>query len=163
MKSSGTLTFQSTDPPNLLSVDTDRMDLEDGKMVDEFGVEKLMQAMNRHVPVRRAPLTQLMDEEEPGYMGKDGTFYNLKRDELERIAAILDERERGKLRLPIYITTDTSYPGGAWKVSGRVEVRVISQLLSREPEKDDEMRLFHPHVSDLRNILPTTTTVLYIP
>jgi hypothetical protein len=134
-----------------------------GLIVDELNVERLLQIMNKHVPSKRVSLENLLDQEEPFYKGKDGTTYHIRKEELERIAVILDERERTKLRLPIYITTDTSYPGGAWKVRGRFEVKVISNLVCREPEMEDEMRLFFPHVSDLRNMLPTTTTVLFMP
>ena len=104
-----------------------------------------------------------MEQEEPSFQGNDGIEYRLKTEELLKLASILDERERKKLRLPIYISTDTSYPGGAWKITGRIEVKVVSTLLERDPEKEDEMRLFFPHVSELRNILPTATTVLYLP
>lgn len=132
-------------------------------MVDDLSIEKLIQAMNRHVPAKRMSLEQLMEQEEPSFQGKDGIEYRLKTEELLKLASILDERERKKLRLPIYISTDTSYPGGAWKITGRIEVKVVSTLLERDPEKEDEMRLFFPHVSELRNILPTATTVLYLP
>ena len=132
-------------------------------MVDQLSIEKLIQSMNRHVPAQRTSLEQLLEQEEPGYKGKDGNEYSLKKEELEKIASLLEERERRKLRLPIYISTDTTYPGGAWKIRGRIEVKVVSNLLQREPEKDDEMRLFFPHVNDLRKILPSATTVLYMP
>jgi uncharacterized protein (UPF0216 family) len=132
-------------------------------MVDQLAIEKLIQSMNRHIPAKRSSLEQLLELEEPNYRGKDGTEYSLEREELEKIASLLDERERRKLRLPIYISTDTTYPGGAWKIRGRIEVKVVSNLIKREPEKDDEMRLFFPHVNDLRKILPTATTVLYMP
>ncbi len=132
-------------------------------MANELNVEKLLQVMNRHIPAKRFSLAKLMEEDDPGYIGKDGTVYHMKRGELERVAVLLDEREMGKLRLPIYITTDTSYPGGAWKVRGKMEVKVVSQLIGREPEKEDEMRLFFPHVNDLRSLLPTTTSILFMP
>lgn len=132
-------------------------------MVDQLSIEKLIQSMNRHVPAKRSSLEQLLEQEEPTYSGKDGTEYSLKKEELDKIASLLEERERRKLKLPIYISTDTAYPGGAWKIRGRIEVKVVSNLIKREPENDDEMRLFFPHVSDLRKILPTATTVLYMP
>ena len=132
-------------------------------MVDQLSIEKLIQSMNRHVPAKRASLQQFLEMEEPAYTGKDGNEYALRREVLETIASVLEEWELHRLRLPIYISTDTTYPGGAWKIRGRMDVKVISQLLEREPEKDDEMRLFFPHVSELRKLLPTSTTVLYMP
>ncbi len=132
-------------------------------MHDKVNLEKLLQTLNKHVPSKRSFLSDMLNEKNPGYVGKDGNHYHFKREELETIANLLDERERGKLRLPIYIASDTSYSGGAWKVRGNLEVKVISHLIDREPEFEDEMRLFFPHLSDLRVILPTTTTVLFLP
>jgi uncharacterized protein (UPF0216 family) len=60
--------------------------------------------------------------------------------------------------------TDTAYEsGGAWKVMGRVEVKVVSQIVGREPEFPDQMRLFHPHMVKLRSVLPTATTTMFSP
>jgi len=126
-------------------------------------MEKLLLSMNRHLPSRRRSLAELMSETEPSFEGKDGTVYHMKRAELERIAALIDPFEWGRLKLPIFVSTDTSYPGGAWKVRGRLETKVVSALLSREPEREDEMRLFHPHMSLLRDLLPTTIVVFFMP
>ena len=132
-------------------------------MVDEFSLEKLLKSLNRHVPLHRRTLAELLEMEEPCYTGRDGVVYHMKREELEKISGLINTFEWGRLRLPIYIATDTSYPGGAWKVMGKLETRIISAILNKKPEKEDEMRLFFPHLGILREILPTTTVVFFMP
>ncbi len=133
-------------------------------MQDEYQIRKLMEMMNRHVPTKRISLAELIRSKEAGYQGKDGVNYHIKRKELDLLASMLDPVEREKLKLPIIVMTDTSYEaGGAWKVMGKLEVRVVSKIVEREPEFPDQMRLFHPHMVKLRHELPTATTTVFAP
>ncbi len=133
-------------------------------MFEDSSFRKLMEIMNRHVPPKRRSLAVLLSESDPSYTGRDGNEYRFKKKELEYLASLLDPYEQQKLKLPIIVMTDTSYgEGGAWKVMGRTETKVISLVVERKPEKEDEMRLFHPHMTILRNKLPTTTTCMFMP
>jgi len=126
-------------------------------------LEKMITHMNRHIPSTRKRLSELSKEKDPTYIGKNGTTYNVSHKELELLSSHLDEFEQTGLRIPIIIMTDTSYPGGAWKVMGKLEVKVVSRLIGREPESSDMVRLFYPHLHELLRMLPTTTTILYMP
>ncbi|MBI0583955.1 MAG: DUF61 family protein [Methanomassiliicoccus sp.] len=132
-------------------------------MQEDTQMRKLLEMMNRHVPSKRASLAELLNAPEAEYQGKDGVRYRIKRGELEYLAGIVDTWDRPKLKLPIIIMTDTGYEAGAWKVMGRVEVKVVSKIVGREPEAEDQMRLFHPHMVQLRTVLPTATTTLFSP
>lgn len=126
-------------------------------------MRKLMEVMNRHVPSKRTSLAELLKAEEAEYQGKDGVHYHIKRKELEYLATLVDPWDQGRLKLPIIIMTDTADEGGAWKIMGSVEVKVVSQIVGREPEFPDRMRLFHPHMVKLRSVLPTATTTMFMP
>jgi uncharacterized protein (UPF0216 family) len=76
---------------------------------------------------------------------------------------VVDTKIATKLKLPIIIMTDTAYDGGAWKIMGKVEVKVVSRIVEREPEYEDSLRLFHPHMAKLRTVLPTATTTMFSP
>ncbi len=132
-------------------------------MLSDGALEKLIATMNRHIPSARRRLSDLLEEDDPAYLGRDGATYRISREELLMISSLLDERERKRLKLPILLMTDTSYPGGAWKVVGEVEVKAISKVVGREPESEGELRLFYPHLLELRRLLPTATTCLYMP
>lgn len=123
----------------------------------------MLEMMNRHVPSKRVSLAEHLKGQEAAYEGKDGVRYHIKRKELEYLASLLEEWEWTKLKLPIIIMTDTAYDRGAWKIMGKVEVRVVSKIVEREPEYEDNMRLFHPHMVKLRTVLPTATTTLFSP
>ena len=133
-------------------------------MHEETRMGRLLEMMNRHVPSRRTSLADLLRSKEAEYQGKDGIRYHIKRNELEYLATIVDPWDQGKLKLPIIIMTDTGDEGGgSWKVMGKTEVKVVSQIVGREPEFPDKMRLFHPHMVKLRSVLPTATATMFSP
>jgi len=133
-------------------------------MFDESSFRKMMEIMNRHVPPKRRSLAQLLREEEPSYRGRDGNEYRISGKELDCLASLLDPYEQQKLKLPIIIMTDTSYgEGGAWKVMGKLETKVISLVVGKRAEFEEEMRLFHPHMSIIRDKIPTATTCMFMP
>jgi hypothetical protein len=128
---------------------------------NERAMARLFTNMNQHVPVKRRSLQQLLLESDPSYIGKDGRTYRIDRKELEILSKLVDDEDRGRLKLPILIMTDTSYGDGYWKVIGTLEVKVLSQLINRTPEKDDEMRVFYPYLKDIRDKLPTATNTVF--
>lgn len=132
-------------------------------MFNERVLEKMFQSMNAHVPSRRPSLQELLQMEEPSYKGKDENIYHIDREELAYLSQLIEEWEWSKIKIPILLMTDTSYEQGCWKVIGKVEVRLISKIIEREPEKEDEMRLFPHHLRLLRERLPTTTNTMYMP
>lgn len=132
-------------------------------MFDEGVLQKMLSTMNQHLPTQRRALPELLEEKDPCYLGKDGHRYRLDREELEYIASLLDVFDRARLRLPVLIMTDTAYESGGWKVVGKVEARLVSKVLQREMDSDEEVRFFFPHLNELRRKLPTCTTVMFMP
>lgn len=130
-------------------------------MFNERALQGLFSSLNQHVPGARISLAEMLDQEKPSYTGRDGSVFKVERQELMLIAGLLDEEERRKLKIPILLMTDISYGDGYWKVIGKLEVRVISRLIGREPEKDDEIRIFYPYLNDIRRKLPTATSTLF--
>jgi len=135
-----------------------------GNMSDIFNeraMQRLFTNMNQHVPTKRRTLESLLMEAEPSYQGKDGSTYKLDRKELQILAGLLEEEERSHLKIPILIMTDTSYGDGYWKVMGKLEVKVLSKFIGREPEREDEMRIYYPYFRDIRVKLPTATNAVF--
>lgn len=128
---------------------------------NERAMQRLFSNMNQHVPAKRRTLGSLLLDDEPTYQGKDGSIYKLDRKELLLLAGFLDDEERSHLKIPILIMTDTSYGDGYWKVMGKIEVKALSKLIGRGPEKEDEMRVFYPYFRDIRMKLPTTTNAVF--
>ncbi len=132
-------------------------------MFDESTLQRFIVVMNRHLPTQRKALVDLLLEKEPYYEGKDGHRYKLDHAELLYLDSLLDFFDKGKLRLPILIQTDTQSDTGAWKVMGKVEAKVIAKVLERDLDTEDMVRFYHPHLHELRKKLPTTTTIMYMP
>jgi hypothetical protein len=132
-------------------------------MLDEKVLEKLIHNMNEHIPSKRKSLAVMLDEDEPFYEGRDGRHYIVSKDELRKIAAVADPWDLDRIKIPILLMTDTSYGTGYWKVMGKAETKVISRLINREPEKEDEIVIFYPQLNDLRRLLPTATNAMYMP
>jgi uncharacterized protein (UPF0216 family) len=132
-------------------------------MFNESTLQRFIVVMNRHLPAQRRALADLLLEKEPCYEGKDGNRYKLDMAELRYLDSLLDFFDKGKLRIPILVMTDTEGDCGAWKVTGKVEAKVIAKVLERDLDTEDMVRFFHPHLHELRRKLPTTTTVMYMP
>jgi uncharacterized protein (UPF0216 family) len=132
-------------------------------MFDESTLQRFVTVMNRHLPTQRRLLVDLLQEKEPFYEGKDGNHYKLDKAELLYLDSLLDFFDKGKLRLPILVMTDTESESGAWKVTGKVEAKVIAKVLERDLDTADMVRFYYPHLHELRKKLPTTTTVMFMP
>ncbi|MGD0817541.1 MAG: DUF61 family protein [Methanomassiliicoccales archaeon] len=132
-------------------------------MLDERVMERLIRNMNEHIPAKRKSLATMLDEDDPFYEGKDGKHYNVSKDELKKIAACADPWDLDRIKIPILLMTDTNYGDGYWKVIGKTETRLVSRLIDREPEKEDEIILFYPQLNELRRLLPTATNAMYMP
>jgi len=132
-------------------------------MFDESSLKRMLGIMNRHLPESRRSLIELEQEADPHYISKDGHRYRIDKDEIALISSLVDRYEKGKVRLPILIMTETGCESGAWKVEGRIEVKVIAAVLGKEPDSEDKIRFYYPHLNELRRRLPTSTTVMYMP
>ena len=132
-------------------------------MFDEKVMDGLIRNMNEHIPPKRKSLATMLDENDPFYLGKDGKKYKVSKDELGKLAACADPWELDRIKIPILLMTDTSYGNGYWKVIGKPETRLISRLIKREPEKEDEILIFYPQLNDLRRQFPTATNAMYMP
>ncbi len=113
--------------------------------------------MNRHLAKEKKVLEQLLEEEKPEVILRDGMPHFFNKKELELIAGLLPEEKHRILRLPIYIELSSSKFGrGTARVCGIPEVMVISKLLDKKAE-GDEMFIYRPEIRIIRKKLPTTT------
>ncbi len=123
---------------------------------------KLLQEIlriNRHLPRRRKTLAELLEEERPHVVNRDGTKHYFKREELDRLAEILPKYLHGRLKLPILI--ELGYSGTAI-VRGKAEVRVVCEILGEEWKFGQErVELNYLDVRKVRRELPTTTQYMF--
>jgi uncharacterized protein (UPF0216 family) len=96
-------------------------------------MERPLHKMNEHIPAKRKSLTDMLDETESFYEGKDGQKNKVSKDELKKVAVVGDPWDLNRIKIPILLMTDTSYGDGYWKVIGKAETRLISA--AQRPEK----------------------------
>ena len=130
---------------------------------DPMNMERMISDLNSNMPVNRRPLSDYADNGDLTYRTKSGTVCSFDGAELEFIASKCTEAERMRLRLPVFVSTDTSYSGGAWKVEGVTEVSVISKVLGKRPYREDFLRFYYPDLKNLRKMLPNLTFALFLP
>jgi hypothetical protein len=130
---------------------------------------KAVKALNKHLPVERKTLLDLLIEDKPGVWGRDQSIHRIKREELEELARLIPKGEYKNLRLPIYIELTSDYGRGIARIQGRLDCEIVRLILGegkegqqREQEgegsgKLDEIFIYRDDVRRLRRRLPTTT------
>lgn len=119
--------------------------------------------MNSHIPISRKTILEYLGSEDKTYSTKDGQKCSLDPKELEFLAEKCTEIEKMRLRLPIFVSTDSSSSSGAWKVEGRTEVAVVARILNKKVHTDDFLRLYHPDYVDLKRMLPSLIFTVFMP
>jgi len=131
--------------------------------MNENVLRKLITSLNQHFPKSRMPLYDALRSERPVYTGKDGKEYSMSKEELVRISQTLPESRWHFLKVPIIIRGDSSGEASGWIVSGKDECVVLASISRKNlpAEKEAcEMKIYMPHLMDIRRALPTTTVVM---
>jgi len=130
---------------------------------EEGVLRKLLAQMNSHIPRRRLRLSELLTEREPCFESRDGTSYVVERKELEAIQQMLAAHGYSDVRLPILLMADPTMSQSAWRVEGREECAVISEVLGRgDQEVLERLTLYTPHLAVIMRRLPTTVVCMYL-
>lgn len=138
---------------------------------EDFGKKislKFIQTLNRHLPVKRRTLKELLLEEKPSIKNLDGSTHTFDKKELEKLASMVPEWEHDRLRLPIYLEMSSSMERGTIRVSGRIECRVINRVLHEDEAQErkgtegkDSMIIYYPHLAKIRKELSTSTQFMF--
>jgi uncharacterized protein (UPF0216 family) len=130
---------------------------------EEGVLRKLLTQLNSHIPRRRLRLSELLAEREPCFEGRDGISYVVERKELEAIQQMLSAHGLSDVRLPILLMADPTMSQSAWRVEGREECAVISDVLGRgDQEVRERLTLYAPHLAVIMRRLPTTVVCMYL-
>jgi len=141
-------------------------------MTSDIPYERLLQKslqgelkiVNSQLPVQPKPLADLLDEEYPQVVCRDGTTHLFRRKELDYLAGLLDDDDaRKELGLPIMI--EVSSGAGEIAVLGTdVTAALISRLLGMPLQSKGGRVVIHkPQLALLRQKLRTTTQYVFRP
>lgn len=126
-------------------------------------LEAVLSDLNSNLAAGKRSLCDMMDSGDGSFETRDGSVIVIPQDQLQKIWDVCDDSERLRLRLPIYVSTDSSSDIGAWKVEGKVESSVVSKLLGKVKFREDMVRLYHPDLKDLRKLIPDAIMMVFIP
>jgi len=141
-------------------------------MVDGSSYEKMIQeclkselkVVNAHLPGRQKTLSELLDEEYPHVLCRDGSSHLFKRKELEYLSGLLSEDERKQLLLPMLIEVNSAEDEMSLICQGGVEEKVISSVLDMTATRRGErVVIYKPQLAEIRRRLRTTTQYLFAP
>jgi uncharacterized protein (UPF0216 family) len=126
---------------------------------------KLVRSLNDHLPVERKALGELLREEKPRVVCRDGSTHRIRKEELEAIERIVGSKwgkEAERLKLPILIEMAPDYGRSAARIRGRVYCDIVQSILGEERKTTDEMVIFRPDVRRLRRELPSATQYAFL-
>ena len=131
--------------------------------MEESFVNSIMKDLNSNLAVSKRTLEQMLDSGDRTYKVRDGSTVEIPEEQLMLLWDACDDSQRIALRLPIYVSTDTSGETSAWKVEGRVEAPVVAKILGKRLHKDDYLRLYHPDLRDLRSKIGDAIMMVFTP
>ncbi len=141
-------------------------------MTDGLSYEKMLQeclkselkVVNAHLPGKQKALSELMDEEYPHVLCRDGSSHLFKRKELDYLSGLLTEAERRKLFLPMLIEVSAAGEEMSLICQGGVEEKVISSVLDMPAtSRGNRVIIYKPQLAEIRKRLRTTTQYLFAP
>ena len=123
-----------------------------------------LRVVNAHLPSKQKPLSDLLDEEYPHILCRDGSTHLFRRKELKYLAGLLDADEQKELLLPILIEVGATEGEMAVICPGAVAEKAISKALDMPvTRRQDRVVIYKPQLAILRKLLRTTTQYLFHP
>ncbi len=116
-------------------------------------VASIMQDLNRNLAAEKRSLEDMVGGERT-YRMRDGSVIEVPEEQVMRLWEVCDDSERIRLRLPIYVGTDTSGEMSSWKVEGTVEASVIAKILGKKVHREGYLRLYNPDLRVLKDQIP---------
>ena len=141
-------------------------------MVSELPYERLLQeclkgefrVVNAHLPSKQKPLSDLLGEEYPHVMCRDGSMHLFKRRELKYLASLIDDEEQKVLLLPMLLEVGAGQGEIAVICLREVEEKVIAKILDMPvTPRQGKIVLYRPQLALVRKLLRTTTQYLFSP
>lgn len=124
-----------------------------------------IKSINDHLPKRFKTLEELLQEEDPHVITRDGNKYPFDKQELKILTNLLPKTYYSKLKLPIILIRRISLGPGVFSVGGgKVENFVIRKILNlsdkSNPDEDESYPyLYRPQIQKLRRKLRTLTVI----
>ncbi len=129
------------------------------------GLWKSLMKVNDHLPRVKKTLKQLLTEDDPKCIAKDGTTIWFEKKDLEFLGEFIPKKFHDRIRLPIVLVSRTDLGRGIYAIIGNdLEKFIINKILDRTNAdfnfwEDAELNEFlnRAEVFDLRHKMRSTT------
>lgn len=128
----------------------------------EKALKDELRIINKHLPYKRFTLKELIEMDIPYIVLRNGTTHLIEKRELELLYKYCGNELASRLQIPIIIEVNPSFGEGAAIIRDHVAAKVLSRILNVE-YRGGSLIIYMPHLSELRHILRTTTTIIFIP
>lgn len=139
-------------------------------MTGDFPYDKILREslqgelkiVNNHLPVQPKPLSELLTEDYPQVLCRDGTTHLFHRRELDYLAGLIDSTEQKELALPILI--EVSSGDGEIAIFGADSAveKIIGRLLDMPLKvKQNRIIIHKPQLAIIRQKLRTSTQYVF--
>ena len=130
---------------------------------DPMNIERMVAEMNSNLPINRRALMDIVDSGNLTYSTRRGVKGNLSKEGVDYLFEICDDVERLRLRLPIFVSTDTMSDCGGWKVDGKVEASVVAKVLGKTLRREDLVQIYYPDLQRMKKLIPDTFVMVFLP
>lgn len=133
-------------------------------------IEREIDSANDHLPVRRIPLSELVDSDSPSFKTRCGEVSVFLKDEISMLAEEVPFIHQGSIMLPIVILRRRDLGSGIYTVTGsKIELFLIHRFLEQDGLGWDEInrwkstdRYARPQIQILRRKLSSTTQLGFV-
>jgi len=109
---------------------------------------------NKHLPISRKTLAQLLSEEYPHVICRDGSIHMFRKSELRELMRYVSSEEAEKLVLPIIIRVDTDLEPLTGFIDDELSAKIVARILNIEYSKTP-LTLYKPQIAILRERFST--------
>ena len=141
-------------------------------MVGDFSYDRLLQeslkgelkVVNAHLPLRQKTLSELLTEEYPHIICRDGSTHLFSRKELKYLCSLITPEEQTTLLLPIMIEVSAGQGIIAVVSTGDTVDKIISQVTDMPlTQKQGKINIYKPQLALIRTRLKTVTQYVFPP
>lgn len=126
-----------------------------------------IERINDHLPKKTKTLSNLLEEEEPYVISRDGSNFLIDKDELNFLASFVPKEYHKLVRLPIVLIRRLDLGKGVFTIGGgKLESFLIHKLLKNTNASFFEYKnvelppyIYWPHVVELRRKFKTIITI----
>ena len=125
----------------------------------DAGLAKLIEALNKHLPRRSKFLADLLSEEEPTIVARDGNEYYIEKKELEFIAKYVESPE--KFPIPVILEMCNVHGSTLVYVRNKMHIEFIKKAFGYNRISENALVLYPHEMGKIRRKLRTASQVMF--